>query len=202
MTTTDLVLSLAAKTAGLYSRPNKFITWYCDKYKKPNPWLTAPWCAMWASFIGWSAKAGAEFGSFASCPAWVSRFKAEGRWGSVPVPGAVVFFDWDNDGVADHVGIVKSVHKDGRVYVYEGNTTKSGHRNAVALQLRSLLDILGYGYWGASKPARPAAKTYTVRKGDTLSGIAKPLGVTWQSLAKANGIKDPKLIKPGQILKV
>lgn len=50
--------------------------------------------------------------------------------------------------------------------------------------------------------ARPAAGTYTVRSGDTLGGIAKAHGTTWQALAKLNGIADPNLIEVGQVLKV
>lgn len=44
--------------------------------------------------------------------------------------------------------------------------------------------------------------TYTVKKGDTLSDIAKQYGTTYQDIAKANGISNPNLIHPGQILKI
>ena len=50
--------------------------------------------------------------------------------------------------------------------------------------------------------ARPAAGTYTVRPGDTLGGIAKAHGTTWQALAKLNAIADPNLIDVDQVLKV
>ena len=56
-------------------------------------------------------------------------------------------------------------------------------------------------------PASPPSKTYTVKAGDTLSGIAK------EHLGNANDymkifnlnkdqLKDPDLIKPGQVLKL
>nr|DAH74981.1 MAG TPA: Cpl 1 lysin [Caudoviricetes sp.] len=41
---------------------------------------------------------------------------------------------------------------------------------------------------------------YTVRSGDTLSGIASRLGTSWTSLKAKNGIANANLIYPGQIL--
>lgn len=65
----------------------------------------------------------------------------------------------------------------------------------------------------AGTPSKPAVKvvhpapvnkatTYTVRAGDTLSGIAAQHGTTWQALQKINGIADPDRIYPGQVLKL
>lgn len=45
-------------------------------------------------------------------------------------------------------------------------------------------------------------KTYTVKSGDTLSGIASKFGTTYQAIASKNGIKNPNLIYPGQVLKI
>ena len=44
--------------------------------------------------------------------------------------------------------------------------------------------------------------TYTVKKGDTLSAIAKQYGTTYQEIAKANGISNPNLIYAGQTLNI
>lgn len=46
-----------------------------------------------------------------------------------------------------------------------------------------------------------ASKTYTVKSGDTLSGIGAKLGVNWKDLAAKNGINSPYTIYPGQTLK-
>ncbi len=46
------------------------------------------------------------------------------------------------------------------------------------------------------------ASTYKVKKGDTLSGIAKKYGTTVSKLAKLNNIKNTKLIYVGQVLKI
>jgi GH25 family lysozyme M1 (1,4-beta-N-acetylmuramidase) len=45
-------------------------------------------------------------------------------------------------------------------------------------------------------------QTYVVKKGDTLSGIASKFGTTYQELAQKNGIANPNLIYPGQVLKI
>lgn len=42
--------------------------------------------------------------------------------------------------------------------------------------------------------------TYTVKSGDTLSGIAAKYGTTYQHLAEINGIANPNLIYPGQVI--
>lgn len=52
-----------------------------------------------------------------------------------------------------------------------------------------------------SAPAPAGAKTYAVRKGDTLSGIAKRFGLTVARLKSINGLKGSS-IRPGQKLRV
>lgn len=46
-----------------------------------------------------------------------------------------------------------------------------------------------------------STKTYTVKSGDTLSGIGQKLGVNWKDIANKNGISSPYTIYPGQVLK-
>ena len=45
-------------------------------------------------------------------------------------------------------------------------------------------------------------KTYTVKSGDTLSGIGAKLGVNWKDIASKNNISSPYTIYPGQVLKI
>lgn len=44
--------------------------------------------------------------------------------------------------------------------------------------------------------------TYTVQRGDTLSGIARRFGTTVQEIASVNNISNPNLIFPGQVLRI
>ena len=67
-----------------------------------------------------------------------------GLWqepGYVPAPGGIIFFDWEQDGVSDHVGIVEYV-KDGVVHTVEGNTSNSVARRSYPLGSGV---IVGYG---------------------------------------------------------
>ena len=111
------------------------------------------WCAC---FVSWCAN---ECGyidtgvipKFAGCVNGVQWFKDRGQWidGSAePVPGMIIFFDWDNkghsgpqDGQSDHVGIVQKV-ENGIVYTVEGNSGDSCRENQYSV---GHYEILGYG---------------------------------------------------------
>ncbi|MFK0296711.1 LysM peptidoglycan-binding domain-containing protein, partial [Streptomyces sp. NPDC090442] len=54
----------------------------------------------------------------------------------------------------------------------------------------------------SNHPTPPPAATYTVRSGDTLSGIAARYGTTVAKLAAANHITNPDRIYAGQTLKI
>ena len=109
------------------------------------------WCAC---FVSWCAdqcghiKAG-SFDKFSNCQDGVSQFASRGSWhrpGIRPRRGMVIFFDWDGDDEADHVGIVKRC-KDGAVYTIEGN---SGGRCRERRYPADSGAIYGYGAIGHS----------------------------------------------------
>ncbi len=54
----------------------------------------------------------------------------------------------------------------------------------------------------AGDPAPGGVIEYTVKRGDTLSGIAAANGTTYQALAAFNGLKNPNLIYQGQIIRI
>ena len=82
------------------------------------------WCAC---FVSWCYnQAGKSEPRFAGCE-WqgVPWFQLRGQWGARGyeniAPGDAIFFDWDLDGVADHVGLVLG-RDESRVYTVEGNS--------------------------------------------------------------------------------
>jgi surface antigen len=79
----------------------------------------------------------------------VQQLKKQGRWKGKndPQPGDLVFFDWDGDKSADHVGIVKSVNGDGSITTIEGNTANPQNRaqEGVFEKNRGMGTVLGFG---------------------------------------------------------
>ena len=59
----------------------------------------------------------------------------------IPIPGDIIFFDWEGDGVANHVGIVEKVDGD-FIYTIEGNTDDQCRENRYYL---ISTPIFGYG---------------------------------------------------------
>lgn len=51
-------------------------------------------------------------------------------------------------------------------------------------------------------PSTSAPATYTVQRGDTLSGIAAEYGTTWQVLAELNDIENPSALRVGTVLQL
>lgn len=52
----------------------------------------------------------------------------------------------------------------------------------------------------ASPKPKPTFRTYVVKSGDTLSGIAAKFHTTWQAIAALNHISDPSKLRVGQVL--
>ena len=82
------------------------------------------WCAC---FVSWCyGQMGLSEPRFAACQSQgIPWFTSRGQWGAQSyeniAPGDAIFFDWDLDGSADHVGLV--IGTDGsRVYTVEGNS--------------------------------------------------------------------------------
>jgi LysM repeat protein len=67
----------------------------------------------------------------------------------------------------------------------------------------SVLDASTFNQWFVLGGATPTGRTYAVRAGDTLGGIAEQFGVTLAALEATNPtITDPDLIYPGQVVHI
>ena len=119
-------------------------------YNRYGEWYGFPfgaWCAMFVAFCLYYAGIPDEVFPYDSGTVnWVDTLKHKGMFEGVlnhtPVPGDIIFFDWD-DGRADHVGIVTEV---------EGSTIRTieGNREPVVKEyeydyIRDRSRILGYG---------------------------------------------------------
>lgn len=145
--------------------------------------------------------------------------KSDGyKRGQEPALGAVACWrkgkaGYGADG-AGHVAIVEKIDADGTVTL--SNSAYGGTRFYLSkfkkgkFDLGSKYYLQGFIYLPNTEPPKKETKpeqktktvTYTVKKGDTLSAIAKKYGTTYQKIAKDNGIKNPNLITVGQKLKI
>ena len=187
---------------------------------------TDAWCATFVSFIaillGYTDIIPTECG----CEQQINLFKQKGRWqedGTVkPQIADVIYYNWDdgtqpNDGYADHVGYVAEVNGN-TMKVIEGNYSNAVKERTLTVGAGN---IRGYGKpdyakkatsggssssgstsSGGSGNASSGEQTYTVKKGDTLSGIAAKYGTTYQKLASYNGIANPNSITVGQVIRI
>ncbi len=84
-----------------------------------------------------------------------------------------------------------------------GESLAYGLRSAKATiqaEVNEIMSLVGRGQ-SASSSGSSGGRTYTVKKGDTLSGIASKLGSTVSKLAGLNNIKNVNLINTGQVLR-
>lgn len=191
---------------------------------KPNGY-TARWTDEWCAeaWSAWQIEAGNTSKNVplsAGCGDLIYKAKKLGIWvesdATVPEIGWGIIYDWqdsgrgDNTGGPDHVGLVYAVDKK-YIYVIEGNKGDASVCGKRAVQINGRF-IRGFIAPKYSEPGKASAKpvsnsktvtkTYTVKKGDTLSKIAKKYGTTYQKIAKENGISNPNYIRVGQKLKI
>ena len=106
----------------------------------------AAWCAMYISFcLHYADVPEAYFPIEANCAKWIRALDNRGLYLKAgeyePKPGDLVFFDWEGDGVADHVGLVEKV--DEKLHTIEGNTANRVKRVEYEPDDRA---ICGYGW--------------------------------------------------------
>lgn len=144
---------------------------------KYNKWfygqnISAPWCAIFITWCFHETGLSANIKGVqnkAYCPSWVQWAKKEGRWHSEPKVGALVIFDWNHDGGADHIGIVESINPKNRtITTIEGNTSigNDGNGGEVMRRVRSYSWVVGYIYVTIYPPKKEEApKIYATGEG-------------------------------------
>lgn len=140
---------------------------------------------------------------------WYATAEKNGlKVGSEPKLGAVVCWRAGklkngSDG-AGHVAVVEEIKENGDIVVsqsaYGGTefylSTISRYNGYLYSAERPLV---GFIYCGLEFEEDT---TYTVKRGDTLSAIARQYGMNYMDLAKYNNIPNPNIINIGQVIKI
>ena len=128
-------------------------------YTRYGDWFGCPygdWCAMFASFcIHYADAEGMPLNW--GCPSWIEELTAlnlyrparsgDPRQQYIPSAGDLVFYDWEQDGISDHVGLVVEVApaaggEPAKLITIEGNTDDRVQYMTYALDTPV---ILGFG---------------------------------------------------------
>lgn len=198
----------------LYNSHKPLARGYAVKY-------TDEWCDTTVSAAAIKAGAVDLIGTECGCEEHVKIFKNKGIWiedGTItPQPGDIIVFNWGdntqpNDGYSDHIGYVESVS--GRtITTIEGNKGQAVGRRTLTVGNGNIRGYARPKYSGSSSTGNSGSTSggtttsggdtvYTVKAGDTLSGIAAKYGTTYQALASYNGISNPNKISVGQKIKI
>ncbi len=111
--------------------------WYGDPY--------GDWNTYFASFcLNYAGVPKSAVPIYSDCDQWVKQLRSDGLYESAadcfPEPGFLVFFDTDNDGSADHVGIVTEADGE-KIKTVEGDINNAVARNSYSQDSNA---ILGY----------------------------------------------------------
>ena len=124
-------------------------------YTRYGAWYGVPygdWCAMFTSFcLHYAQVESMPLNSV--CATWIQELDELGWYQEAgtyaPLPGDLIFFDWNANGISDHVGFVAEVDE-AQLTTIEGNSGNQVRRNTYDLTDKT---ILGYGvlpanpYW-------------------------------------------------------
>mgnify|MGYP004664705049 CR=1 FL=1 len=122
-----------------------------QKYGEKYGYNGVAWCCI---FIWWLFNECGASNLFyggnktASCTTLMNYYKSKGQFSSTPKKGSLVFFQFDTDAYADHVGIVIDVNSDGTITTIEGNTgtTSNANGGCVMQRTRNKSVVMGYAY--------------------------------------------------------
>ena len=150
MATAKQIIDKALSYLGTYDGGSNNVIFNTHYYGKAVSGSAYPWCCafLWDIFRMCGASDIFNGGEpTAYCPTvlnWgknngLTVNKANGRCGDI------VLFDWDGDGVADHIGLIISKNADGSYTTVEGNTSDSSYSNGgwVLKRVRYQWQIIG-----------------------------------------------------------
>lgn len=134
MATAKQIIDKALSYVGTYDRGMNDVIFNTHYYGTPVSGSAYPWCCafVWDIFRMCGASELFNGGKkTAYCPTVLNWGKAAGL--AVPKTdgkyGDIVLFDWDGDGVADHIGLIIAKNADGSYQTIEGNTASYNYSN-------------------------------------------------------------------------
>ena len=137
MTKEQKLISVAIKEVGYSETPAN------SNRTKYGAWFGLdglPWCGIFISWVYWTA--GYPLGNigylkgFAGCQTAVAYFRKHGAIVTDPMPGDLAFFDWNNDGRHDHVGMFSKNLSADEFESIEGNTSLTNQSNGGSVMAR------------------------------------------------------------------
>lgn len=160
------------------------------------------WCAGTVSAASIACGYADIFPLEVSCTKMIEKAKAMGIWEErddfAPLPGDLIIYDWEDNGVGDcigqpnHVGCVERV-EGGIITVIEGNkgNTHTCARRTLKINARY---IRGYVCPKYDSNFVKKQTVYIVQPGDNLSRIAARYGMTVDEIVELNKKKHPSLL--------
>lgn len=118
----------------------KYNTWYYGRMVSGNSY---PWCAV---FVYWCyAKIGARkrlegVENKAYCPSYLEWAQKNGLIKKKPKKGYLALFDWNRDGIADHIGFVEDYDDNDKIL----RTIEGNHNHKVAFVYRDYENVMCY----------------------------------------------------------
>lgn len=144
MATAKQVMTVAERYIGVTEYPpnsNK-VMFNTDYYGSAVSGADYPWCCafVWDVFrIAGASKLFYDGKKTAYCPTVANWGKSAHL--TVPISqgryGDIVLFDWDGDGVADHIGFIVKQYADGSYLTIEGNTAIGNDSNGGEVMYRT-----------------------------------------------------------------
>ena len=140
MTAVERLLDIARKEVGVTEHPAgsnkvKYNTWY---YGREVSGASYPWCCVFVCWVFHQAGLDSLVRATGGCTTMMNWFKGKNLLVEPKSarPGDLVFYQFDTDSYADHIGIVERVTPTGVVAI-EGNTSVTSDDNGGAVMRRS-----------------------------------------------------------------
>lgn len=211
----DLMVTVMRGWLGAYKGDNlhKTILNIYNSYK-PLPrgyamTVNDPWCAATVSAASIACGYTDIIPPECSCTKMIELFKKKNEWKEadnyVPLPGDIIFYDWEDSGVGDcvgtpnHVGVVESC-AGGKITVIEGNYSKQVKRRVINVNGRYIrgFGLPKYDDIPMAVEALTIPTYYIAVKGDTLTSVCKKFNIKKENFIKNNNLSFPYWLYAGR----